>query len=363
MAKLHGPQREQQKNRTKYNVDIYEHPWYGPLARKWPDTPAPSYTKAWKRQSQNLTQSWGDAKALPHDQKETWKNTAQGGQKSGWDQMRSVAMAAPSGHYRLPTLANITAEDNGDGTSDVTLELSGAQETLPAGATMTPYTLNIGPSSLICLPTWIPGPWPICPTRRQRPRVYPILNGVQQSQSVTPATDNTSITFTINGDADNPPDTGVLTDTSRNGYTRILIPCIPIPVPVKPQPAECTYADQTEGPQTLKIDSYTDGMFPPHTDCSESTAAPWGGTLERSYTCTWKSDAAGSSISGKRFYEAKLTYQDFEARWMLRVHCGYYFASQEMWLGYKETGTTPVGTYTRHSDGYEPKTVSIIDIT
>ena len=106
-----------------------------------------------------------------------------------------------------------------------------------------------------------------------------------------------------------------------------------------------------------QLKNYSDGDLANCADCVASGLDAWDGTFQAVAAqgldgCDWGcfDGPCDLSIDGKRLYKAVLQYTGMSGgrRWGLRVTCyknpGNFY---NVWWGWKATGVTPAGIYTR----------------
>lgn len=115
------------------------------------------------------------------------------------------------------------------------------------------------------------------------------------------------------------------------------------------------------GPASLTIDGYAESMFDPFTPCgSLPGAVKWTGLFTGSF-CTWNHSPANVDINNHRIaaqVRLTLVFEVVPCVWELRVRCFGGALGQSIWLGYKNTGDSPLGVYGRASgDAAGPATI------
>lgn len=111
--------------------------------------------------------------------------------------------------------------------------------------------------------------------------------------------------------------------------------------------------------KTYQLASYSDGDIGACGTCDASAKPAWTGTMDATTdnVCKWYAGGlattmAGTySINGKELWYASIQLDTSVTlgRWQLAVACDQGGTPTSMWVGYKQTGATPVGTYTRNS--------------
>jgi hypothetical protein len=116
-------------------------------------------------------------------------------------------------------------------------------------------------------------------------------------------------------------------------------------------PCECTYPTGLSA--TYTVSGF--GALSTCSGCDASTDPPWPGTMYNVGSgCIWwalDDDFDPFSINGHSleisFTQLRLNGVASPCRWELVISCGSLVnPSKILWLGYKTTGLTPVGTYT-----------------
>ena len=121
----------------------------------------------------------------------------------------------------------------------------------------------------------------------------------------------------------------------------------------------CPSATAIVVPTCYKLSGYHDGDLAASSSyvgiCLPSAAPAWDGKFDTiDAQCEWShTPAAGStSISGRGFFLAIIFF--YGCLWTMEISCG-----SDVWQGFKATGSTPAGIYTRQigSDGTTSLTV------
>ena len=106
-----------------------------------------------------------------------------------------------------------------------------------------------------------------------------------------------------------------------------------------------------------RLKDYNDGDIAPCSDCHDMVLPVWDGSFDRWIDCVWQLMAnvsmSGKLLTGSTMFDSltriilRTVFYPGDCRWELRIAC--YGGASLIWLGFKTTGLTPAGTYTRSS--------------